>query len=1042
MLVYAFDDFEIDLERFELRREGQPVPIGPRAFDVLAYLIRHRDRAVSKPELVSKVWGVVALSPAAVPTCIGEVRRALGDRGGPQGLIVTVPKRGYRFAAMVRLRGEAVASSGTLETSLEGGLRAVGSPFVGRERELAAMAMALAEAQARRPRLFFLAGEAGIGKTRTAEEFVVRAREQGCAGIISRCHEGEGAPAFWPWEQVVRACVELCSHSGLSDALETLLPLLAPLLPENSGLAASDSPSLTSHDPQAPRFRLFDAVARLLERASGRQPLVIMIDDLHRADPASVQLLEFVIRELRDAEILIVGTYRDAELPSDAVAGRVFASLIREPRARVLALEGFSVEDVTSYLAAWNPCHAVETDLPEALHDRSGGNPFFLTQLLHLLASSKGPTTRSRAIRSNFSLTRGVRQAIARQIEGLPEATRHVLVAASVVGREFNLNELSAALALPIHTVISAMGAAREHRLVTEVPGRPRHLRFVHVLLRDALYEGIESVERSTLHRRIGEAIERLSGADLDSRAAELAHHFLKATPAGGDDGAIRYSILAARRAAAQLAFEDASRHYRTAIELLEPSDPEGVLGRCELLLALGEAELHAGERDASRATLEQVAALARAVPAPELLARAALGLSPGLFALEVGVIDPLLISLLEEALLELGAADSSLRASVLARLAIALVWSDAEQRRDALSHEALAVARRVGDPGTLGLALIARHGVLWAPNRLRERVEVLRELGRTAAEVADNGLAHLHRVLEIVLQLELGEIENLDCSLDAFAKLAQLHRDPHALWYSELYRSVRAAMRGQRREAEEHARAYLEQGQRVRDVNATHSFTAHVLARCLDDGQAATIVESIIAMINTYPAFYAWRVALAVTYLESGRPADALREFESLAVRDFARIPWNEVGGITLCLLAELCAYFGDRRYAAGLYDMLLPAASHFAVVGFGSVFRGSIARPLGLLAATLGRPDEAAAHFEFALHQNARVGASPFVAQTQYDYAYFLLRRGNAGDREKAKALVSEALETATRLELARLHDKLLAVQSELRLDTAEAS
>ncbi len=1042
MPVYAFADFEIDLERFELRREGERVQIGPRAFDVLAYLIRHRDRAISKHELVSKVWGVVALSPAAVPTCIGEVRRALGDGGGPNGLIVTVPKRGYRFAATARLRLEAATSSGTFETSFDDGLRAVGSPFVGRERELTAMAMALAEAQARRPRLVFLAGEAGIGKTRTAEEFVARSREQGCGGIISRCHEGDGAPAFWPWEQIVRACVELSNDSGPSDALESLLTLLAPLLPENPGRAASDSPSLTSHDPQGPRFRLFDAVARLLERASERQPLVIMIDDLHRADPASVQLLEFVIRELRDAQILIVGTYRDAELPADAVAGRVFASLIREPRARVLVLEGFSVQDVASYLAASNPCQGVETDLPEALHDRSGGNPFFLTQLVQLLASNAEPTRQSAATRASFSLTRGVRQAVARQIEGLPEVTRHVLVAASVVGRDFNLNELSAALELSIDTVLSAMSAAREHRLVTEVTGRPRHLRFVHVLLRDALYEGIESAERSTLHRGIGEAIERLSGADLDSRAAELAHHFLKAATSDGAEGALRYSILAARRAAAQLAFEDASRHYRTAIEMLEPSDPATILRRCELLLALGEAELHSGERAASRATLEQVAALARAAPAPELLARAALGLSPGLFAIEAGVIDSLLISLLEEALAALGETDSSLRASVLARLAIALVWSDAEERRDALSREALAVARRVGVPATLGLALIARHGVLWAPKRLRERVEVLAELGRTAREAADNGLAHLHRVLEISLQLELGEIESLDRSLDAFAQLAQTHRDPHALWYSELYRSVRATMRGQHREAEQHARASLEQGQRVRDVNATHAFTAHLVVKHWDNGQADTIVDTLAKTIEAYPTLYTWRVVLAVTYLESDRPADAIREFESLAVRDFAPIPWNEVGAITLCLLAELCTYFEDRRRALLLYEMLLPAASHFAIVAFASVFRGSIARPLALLAATLGRNDEAAAHFEFALHQNARVGAPPFVAQTQCDYARFLLRRAAVGDREKAEALLSEALTTATRLELVHLRTKLLTMQAELPLRTAPVS
>ena len=189
-----------------------------------------------------------------------------------------------------------------------------------------------------------------------------------------------------------------------------------------------------------------------------------MIDDLHRADPASIQLLEFVIRELRDASIVIVGTYRDSELPSDPAEEHTFGSLLREPRARVILLEGFSVEDVASYLAAFYPRQAVGPDLPGELHDRSGGNPFFLTQLVHLLALSEQPAVGANAVPGTFSLTRGVRHAIARQIEGLPEATRQVLVAASVIGREFNVNELSASLALPIDSVLSTMAAARERQ--------------------------------------------------------------------------------------------------------------------------------------------------------------------------------------------------------------------------------------------------------------------------------------------------------------------------------------------------------------------------------------------------------------------------------------------------------------------------------------------------------------------------------------------------------------------------------------------------
>jgi len=1030
--VYAFGSFEIDLERFVLLRDGDPVSIGPRAFDVLAYLIRHRGRPVSKQELVSNVWGVAALSYSAVPTCIAELRKALEDPRGSRGLIATVPKRGYRFAAPVRLIAEATITAGPSGDG-EGGPPGTPAIFVGRDRELAALNTALAESRAREPRLVLLAGEAGIGKTRTAEEFLLRARREGCATVIARCHEGEGAPPFWPWLQVARACVERSAPGKLTDAFGPLLPYLAPLLQASSAIPDDPHLPIDEQAPQATRFRLFDAMTRLLQRTSADRPLILAIDDLHRADPASLELLQFVIRELREAQILIIGTHRDAEIPRDSQRAQALAALIREPRSRVIPLTGLSLEDVAQYLAKSDTAEQTDTELAEALYDRSGGNPFFLTQLVQLLTLDEPGGARGNAIDPGIALPRGLREAITRQIGGLPASTQRVLAAAAVNGREFSLTELAAALTLTIEELLAAIAPALESRLVRGIDGRPRSYRFNHVLLRDALYEGIESAERSALHRRIGEAIETISANDLDSRAPELAHHFLQAARGGCTESAIRYAVRAARRAGAQLAFEDACQHYRVAIGLIEPQDQDDSLQRCELLLALGEVEIRAGEREASHETLLRAAALARTLPAPQILARAALGLAPRLFAIEAGVVDPLLIGLLEEALSALGAGDSALRASVLARLATALAWSNAEQRRDALSREALEVARRVDDPMTIGLALIARHGELWAPQRLSERIEVLAELGRSAGRSTEQGLSDLHRILEIALKLELGEIAELDQKIDSFTRLAQANRDPHALWYADLFQLVRATMDGQRRHAEQHALAVLEQGQRIRDVNALQAFSAHLVLRSWEDARAETVIEKVAEMTDAFPALAGWRAALAFTYLELERRADARREFERLAIHDFTDIRWNEAGAVAFCLLAEVCAQLGDRHRAARLYQILLPASSNYVVIGFASAFWGSIARFLGLLAGTLGRFDDAASHFEHALLQDGRVGAQKFVAQTQYDYARLLLHRGGAGDRERAEALLIDALETATRLELRRLRDKLIALQHE---------
>jgi tetratricopeptide (TPR) repeat protein len=241
--------------------------------------------------------------------------------------------------------------------------------------------------------------------------------------------------------------------------------------------------------------------------------------------------------------------------------------------------------------------------------------------------------------------------------------------------------------------------------------------------------------------------------------------------------------------------------------------------------------------------------------------------------------------------------------------------------------------------------------------------------------------------------------------------------------------------MLGRNREAEECAHSFLEQGLRVRDVNAMHAYGALVVLRCWDEGRPEAILERICEMVTAYPTVFGWRATLAKTYLELGRNHDARREYEHLASHGFRDMPWNEAGAINLCLLADLCAEFNDRPRAETLYEILLPAASHFVVAGFAAAFWGSIARSLGLLAATLGRFGDAVDHFEHALEQNTRVGAPPFVAQTQYDYARFLIGRAEAGDRKRVEALVSDALEIVDRLELQRLREKLSGLQRALR-------
>ena len=267
----AFGEYELDERLYELRRRGAIVKIEPKVFDVLAYLVRHRDRVVPKEELLGKLWPGEFVSDSVLPRCVTAARKAVGDDANRQRVIQTVHGRGYRFVA-------ALAESAAVDRRLgadrscgpEGGGARPSAVFVGREDALASLETAFADAVGGRGRLVLLVGEPGIGKTRTAEEFARRAIEAGASVLTGRCYEGEGAPAFWPWTQVVRACV------GAGSSERETAADLAELLPDfREGVAADALPA------EQARFRLFESVTAVLKGAARAQPLLVILDDLH-----------------------------------------------------------------------------------------------------------------------------------------------------------------------------------------------------------------------------------------------------------------------------------------------------------------------------------------------------------------------------------------------------------------------------------------------------------------------------------------------------------------------------------------------------------------------------------------------------------------------------------------------------------------------------------------------------------------------------------------------------------------------------------------
>ena len=470
----------------------------------------------------------------------------------------------------------------------------VPAPLVGRARELNALLHGLKQVLAGRGGLFLLAGEPGIGKSRLSDELAHHARARGAEVLFGRCWEAGGAPAYWPWVQALRAHVRDRDPDALRLELGTGAAEVAQLLPELRELFGdlSDPASL---NPEAARFRLFEKLASFLVRAAGSQPLVLVLDDLHAADEPSLLLLQFVAGQLQEAPLLIVGADRDVEVEPDTPLASVVADLLRERVTHVLALAGLSEAEVAQMIESSAGMQPPQLSVA-AIHHRTEGNPLFVGELVRLLSSEGRLTRATEAASESLPIPPSVREVIGRRLRLLPEDSRRILALAAVLGREFEFGALGHLSGLSEEQLLDVLEEAIRVHVLAEVPAAPDRLRFAHALIRDTLYGELGGLRRLRLHREVGEALEAFYGEDREPHLAELAHHFQSAGAAGNAAKAIQYARAAGDRAVRLLAFEEAVRLYGMALDALGRDGAATDRTRCELLVALADAESRAGD--------------------------------------------------------------------------------------------------------------------------------------------------------------------------------------------------------------------------------------------------------------------------------------------------------------------------------------------------------------------------------------------------------------------------------------------------------------
>jgi tetratricopeptide (TPR) repeat protein len=892
--------------------------------------------------------------------------------------------------------------------------------FVGRERELRELRRALDSTAASQGHLVLISGEPGIGKSRLVDEFAVLVRARGLQLLTGRCWDAGGAPAYWPWVQALRSHLRREEPDRITAQIGSAAIDIVQMLPEIRELFP-DLPTPPSVDPDSARFQLFDSTASFLRNVARTEPVVLVLEDLHAADTPSLLLLRFLAEQLY-AQIMVLGTYRDVELTPDHPLTATVAELSRQPSCKLIRLRGLTHDDVVAFVGAVSG-EAAPSGLALALHRETKGNPLFITEALRLLSSEGRLQSMTDLATFRIAVPKSVRDVIGRRVGGLDEYPRRVLSLASVLGSEFAVEPLRLLGDMSRTDLLDALGAAVSAGLLE--PAGVGRFRFSHELVRETLYQELAPVDRMALHRKSAELLMEARAATEEPHLAELARHLFEALPLGDAAMATDYAGRAAAEAAQSLAYEEAVRLYAMALRAAELIDARDEDAFEDLLLALGEAQARAGEMIAARETFLRAGRSARRTGRPRHLARAALGYGGRELWARAGD-DPHIIPMLQDALALLGGSDDLLRVRVLTRLACALRSSPDRERSDALSREAVEMARALGDPATLAYALVGRCWAIYWPEGAEERLGLAGEAIQVAEEAGDSERIFEAHQARCAFLTDVSAVADAHVELDTITRMSKDMRQPAQRWLVRWFTAGLALLEGEFDAVESLfvPKVRLSLHTLAHDDSSAHHMVRFLLAYLrggLVELEART--RAVAAEVPWYPCH---RAALVLLLLEVGRDDEARGLFDELAAHDFHVFQRDCMWLLGICLLSEGCSRLGRAEAATPLYDLLSPFRGRLAVAWFeGTV--GAVDRYLGLLAATSGRPDDAIGHLVDAIALNDRMRARPWAAHSRFDLAAVLLRRDGPGDLERAVDELHSARETSERLGMPVLAEKV---------------
>lgn len=888
--------------------------------------------------------------------------------------------------------------------------------------------------------LVLVTGEAGIGKTTLVTDAAHEARRRGALVVGGSCWDSDSTPGYWPWVQVLRGLRRSATAAEWAAAQEAADGRLGILLgdPANDGKAAGpsagdadgDSASGASADG-AEAFGLYDAVTTALVTVSQSRPLVVVLDDLHSADPASLRLLEFAAQHAWFERLLLIGTYRDVEVEAPGHPLQQLILPLVSRASATLTLTGLGRDEVGALMAVTTGREPTP-QLVDEVHGRTGGNPFFVEQTARLWHSGSPVST----------IPPGVREAVRQRLSLLPDAVVSLLTAAAVLGREFRRQVLAVVHGSPVPQVERLLESAIVARVV--VPRPSGSYAFAHDLLRETLYASLGDADTRRRHAAAVRALDAHGGLGDAVRPGDLARHAHLAGEELERDRRIDLLLAAARDASGRLADEEAIGHYRRALALASGeagSESAGMPGgtgeaaagmtdgaseatagmtggpdgaspgrvpvpdrrRTALIcLDLGEQLRHSGETAEGDRLLDRAVDLARELDDPALLARVAITLyRRG----TLGGGGAFMVTFLGEAHRKVTGKEGqdSLSADRLAQ---------------ELAIHIMALARSGSDDEALAFSLWARHDSVWGLGSAVERLGLTDEMAVVGRRTQNLDMELHATSMRWVALLELGDPAFID-QYRTFIRAAERSELPRFALSVAVDGSLIASLQGRFTEAADALNGEA-LGMEGEDHEAFGFMGCHLhWSLHLLRGHFAAAEKVLAALPGArypYPGLLE-----ALTAVEQGDAAPALRLIAEQSDRP-APYP-RAFMPLWLRLLAQTAATTGDRRLITLAEDELTPYTGQWVVSLYGCDIGGPVDLWLGMLAAARDDRDTAVAMLTEAAASADRLRARPWAVRARLHLARSLLARAEPGDTGRARGLLAEVEREAAELGLHHL-------------------